>query len=105
MADYAPPFTHSSTITAQVAEIAELVGGLRALGERVNSPQLQRGNRIRSIHASLAIEANCLTVEQVSAVIEGKPVLGHPREILEVTNALAAYEAMPRGIPSVWKTC
>ena len=56
---------------------------------------LRRENRIRTIQASLAIEHNTLSVEQVTAVIEGKTVLGLPREIQEVRNAFAAYEAMP----------
>jgi hypothetical protein len=55
---------------------------------------LRRENRIRTIQASLAIENNTLTLEQVTAVIEGKRVLGHPREIQEVRNAFATYEAM-----------
>ncbi len=56
---------------------------------------LRRENRIRTIQASLAIEHNTLSVEQVTAVVEGKTVLGLPREIQEVRNAFAAYEAMP----------
>lgn len=42
----------------------------------------------------MAIENNTLTLEQVTAVIEGRRVLGHPREIQEVRNAFATYEAM-----------
>ncbi|HHH5312164.1 TPA: Fic family protein, partial [Streptococcus pyogenes] len=48
-------------------------------------------NRIQSIHSSLAIEQN-LTVEQITAIIDGKRVLGNPREIREVKNAYEAYE-------------
>jgi Fic family protein len=59
-------------------------------------PELRRGNRIRSIQASLAVEQNTLTLEQVTAVLEGKLVLGSPREIQEVRNAFAAYESMGR---------
>lgn len=61
---------------------------------------LRRENRIRTIQASLAIEHNTLSVEQVTAVIEGKTVLGLPREIQEVCNAFAAYEAMPDWEPA-----
>ena len=53
---------------------------------------------MRTIQASLAIENNSLTLEQVTAVIAGKRVLGPPKEIQEVRNAFAAYEAM-----EVWK--
>lgn len=61
-------------------------------GETALSPHLRRNNRIRTIQASLAIENNTLSLEQVTAVIEGKRVLGLPREIQEVRNAFTAYE-------------
>jgi Fic family protein len=68
-------------------------------GDESLSPQLRRGNRIRTIQASLAIEHNSLTVEQVTAVLEGKRVLGLPREIQEVRNAFAAYEQLQQWQP------
>jgi Fic family protein len=80
---------------ALVADISEQVGRLSALRETTLTPQLRRGSRIRTIQASLAIENNTLSVEQVTAVLDGKRVLGLPREIQEVRNAFAAYEAMP----------
>ena len=61
---------------------------------------LHRENRIRTIQASLAIEHNTLSLDQVTAVIDGKPVLGLPREIQEVRNAFAAYEAMSAWAPT-----
>lgn len=95
MSRYQPPLTLTSNMLALVAEIAEQVGRLSAREEAAMPPQLRRGNRIRSIQASLAIENNTLSVEQVTAVLDGKRVLGLPREIQEVRNAFAAYEAMP----------
>jgi Fic family protein len=94
MAAYSPPFTLTHAMLSRVAEIAELVGQWRS-AQRSQVPLLRRENRIRTIQASLAIEHNTLSVEQVTAVIEGKTVLGLPREIQEVRNAFAAYEAMP----------
>ena len=79
---------------ALVAEISELVGRLSAQEQSRLTPQLRRGNRIRTIQASLAIENNTLSVEQVTAVLDGKRVLGLPAEIQEVRNAFAAYDAM-----------
>ena len=58
------------------------------------SPQLRRENRIRTIHASLAIENNALRLEQVTDIIDGKPVIGPPRDIQEVRGAVAAYEKL-----------
>ena len=89
----APPFTITPAILSLVAEIATEVGRLGGLPEQGNIPKLRRKNRIKSIHASLAIENNTLTLEQVTAVIAGKRVLGKASEIQEVKNAFSAYEA------------
>lgn len=56
------------------------------------NPHLRRKNRIRTIHSSLAIEHNSLTIDQVTAIIDGKRVLGNPNEIKEIRNAYDAYE-------------
>lgn len=91
---YQPPYTINPTILNLVAEISETIGRYTVLAEQNLTPRLRRENRIRIIQASLAIENNTLTLEQVTAVIEGKRVLGHPREIQEVRNAFATCEAM-----------
>jgi Fic family protein len=93
---YKPPYILTSAILSFVADIGEAIGRYTSAADRYLTPQLRRKNRIRTIHASLAIENNTLTLEQVTAVIDGKHVLGHPREIQEVRNALVAYEAMER---------
>lgn len=98
-----PPFTITPAILALVAEIAGEVGRLSALHGSGKSPMLRRENRIRSIHASLAIENNTLTLDQVTAVLSGKRVLGPASEIQEVKNAFSAYEAMPRWKPGSCK--
>ena len=54
-------------------------------------PVLRRNNRIKSIHSSLAIEANSLSFNQVKSIIDGKPVIGPKNEIQEVQNAYNAY--------------
>lgn len=93
---YQPPYTITPAILNLVAGIGEIIGRYTVLAERNLTPRLRRDNRIRTIQATLAIENNTLTLEQVTDVIEGKLVLGHPREIQEVRNAFAAYEAMER---------
>ena len=100
---YAPPYSINPAILSLVAEIAAEVGRLGALAGSGSVPKLRRENRIRSIHASLAIENNTLTLDQVTSVIAGKRVLGPQREIQEVKNAFAAYEAMPSWKPSALK--
>ena len=66
-----PPFTITNAMIDRVAEIAELVGRL-STSQLSCSPTLRRANRIRTIHGSLAIEQNTLTLEQVTAVLNGK---------------------------------
>lgn len=100
---YAPPYSINPAILSLVAEIAAEVGRLGALAGSGSVPKLRRENRIRSIHASLAIENNTLTLDQVTSVIAGKRVLGPQREIQEVKNAFAAYEAMTSWKPSALK--
>ena len=91
---YVPPFTITDEITTLVAEIAEKVGHLTASAEQLPTPQLRRENRIKTIQSSLAIENNSLSLDQVTAIVEGKRVLGAPNEIQEVKNAIDAYELM-----------
>ncbi|MCH4207139.1 MAG: Fic family protein [Solobacterium sp.] len=91
---YTPPFTMTDEITNLVIEIAELTGAMTVSEQLSNNPKLRRENRIKSIHSSLAIEQNSLTVDQVSDIIDGKRVLGPPQDIKEAKNAYEAYEAM-----------
>ena len=92
---YTPPFTITDEILQLVSEISERVGALSVvLGTRMPSPMLRKENQIRTIHSSLAIEHNSLSLQQVTDVINGKYVLGEPNEIQEVKNALQAYQLM-----------
>lgn len=100
MSRYQPPLTLTTRMLAWVAEISEQIGQLSAEDDRRQTPQLRRSSRIRTIQASLAIENNTLSIEQVTAVLAGQRVLGLPREIQEVRNAFAAYESMPDWQPS-----
>ena len=75
-----------------MAEIAELIGRLNAAHLLSTNPTLRRANRIRTIHGSLAIEQNTLSLEQVTAVLNGKQVLASPKDIAEVKNAYEIYE-------------
>jgi Fic family protein len=93
MTNYNPPFDFTHDIIDLVEKIGEALGHWSAFGMS-DSPQLRRSNRIRTIQASLEIENNTLSVEQVTAVLDGKRVLGLPKEIKEVQNAFLAYEQM-----------
>lgn len=89
---YDPPFTMTEEITNLIVEIGELVGSVSTYEAMNPNPVLRRENRIRTIHSSLAIEQNTLTLEQVTDVINGKRILGPPQDIHEVKNAYEAYE-------------
>ena len=89
-----PPFEITNTILDEIAEIAELVGHVNASLGLSTNPTLRRTNRIRTIYSSLAIEQNTLSLDQVTAVLEGKRVIAPPKDIAEVKNAYEIYEMM-----------
>ena len=89
-----PPFQITNKIIDDVAEISELTGRLSAHDHLSSNPNLRRTNRIRTIHGSLAIEQNTLSLEQVTAVLNGKHVLAPPKDIAEVKNAYEIYERL-----------
>ncbi len=94
MSDYQPPFHITGKITSLIGDICEQIGRIAILHKGEVSPRLRRANRIRTIHSSLAIEQNTLSLEQVTAILDGKRILGNPVEIKEVLNAYEAYELM-----------
>ena len=94
MGEYKPPFTITNKILSYVSSISEKIGRITAISDLEAKPHLRKNNRIQSIHASLKIEANSLTLGQVRDVINGKTVLGEQKEIQEVKNAYAAYERL-----------
>lgn len=89
---YQPPFTITNKIVDLIANISELIGHISVTNGLSNNPKLRRANRIKTIQASLAIENNSLSLEQVTAILNGKRILGKPVEIKEVKNAYEAYE-------------
>ena len=89
-----PPFEITNTMIHEIAEIAELVGKLTSTNQLSANPTLRRTNRIRTIHGSLAIEQNTLSLEQVTAVLNGKQALAPPKDIAEVKNAYEIYERL-----------
>ena len=91
MKDYKPPFTITNEILTYVSSISEKVGRITAINNMETKPHLRKNNRIKSIHSSLRIEANALSLGQVRDVINGKTVLGEQKEIQEVKNAYTAY--------------
>ena len=87
---YEPPFIMTGEITNLIVEIGELVGSIATYEAMNPNPILRRESRIKTIHSSLAIEQNTLSLEQVTDIINGKRILGPPQDIHE--NAYEAYE-------------
>ena len=94
MDKYTPPYEITEEMLEFVSEIMENLGKLSSVNDLEKLPRLRRANRIKSIHSSLAIENNTLSVEQVTAVINGKRVLAPQKDIEEVKNAFNAYEKL-----------
>lgn len=88
---YKPPFSITNTMLTRTISITEKLGKITSFASLKRMPTLRRNNKIRSIHSSLVIEANSLSLSQVRDVIDGKQVLGPKKEIQEVKNAYKAY--------------
>lgn len=91
---YIPPYEITDEMLELVSEIMENLGKLSGVNELEKLPRLRRVSRIKSIHSSLAIENNTLSIEQVTDVINGKRVLAPQKDIEEVHNAFNAYERL-----------
>lgn len=87
-----PPYNLTTAIVDLVARIGEALGRLSAQQALASSLRLRRLNRIRTIQGSLAIEGNTLSEAQITAILDGKPVMAPPRDIQEARNAIKAYE-------------
>ena len=91
---YKPKYTITDeilTLTVNIAAKAEMLSAPSGVG---HNPILCRANRIRTIHSSLVIENNSLSLDQVTAILNGKRVLAPPQDICEVENAFQAYNRL-----------
>lgn len=87
-----PPYKITNKIITTVADIAELTGKASVVSKLNKNPMLRRENRISTIYSTLAIEQNVLSIEQVTAVLDGKRIIAPPKDIEEVKNAYEIYE-------------
>lgn len=91
---YIPPFTLNNKIVSLVASISEQLGRLSASYNKKQLLLQRKVNRVRSIQGALAIEANPLSAEQISAIVAGQEVIAPEREVIEASNALSVYEQL-----------
>ncbi len=94
-----PPYSITSEIVRRIAAISEKIGEVNAHHLNKPSPQLRKQNRIKTIQSSLRIEGNTLSEEQVTALVENKPVLGPKKDVIEVINAIKVYDMLDGFIP------
>ncbi len=94
-----PPYTITDKMLNYVSDIMKKIGEANYFESLNRYPELRRKSRIRSIHSSLAIENNQLSLFQVEDVINGKMVIGEQKDIQEVKNAYEAYEQIDKVNP------
>ncbi len=99
-----PPYDITPKILKLIASISEKIGEISANLIDRPSPQLRKQNKIKTIHASLSIEGNTLTEEQVTAIIENKRVIGPKKDVLEVLNAINVYDSLTTFNPTSAKS-
>ena len=86
-----PPYRITPTILSYIASVSEKIGEVRTAYLNIPQTELRRENRIKTIQASLEIEGNTLSVDQVTALLENKPVVAPQKDIQEVRNAIETY--------------
>ena len=96
---YTPPYTISNVILDLVGKISGIIAKYEVLEPKIVTPQLRKEYKIQTITGTLEIEGNTLGIEKVTAILEGKRVLGNVREIAEVKGAIQVYDNLNRFNP------
>ncbi len=99
-----PPYNVTTEILKLVSEVSHKIGEVNASFLTKQSPELRKRNRIKTIQASLAVEGNTLSLDQITAIIENKRVLGPAKDIKEVSNAIEIYEHLNKFNPFLEKS-
>ncbi len=87
-----PPYQITGKILKLVASVSEKIGEVNAAHLSKPPTELRKKNRIKTIHSSLEIEGNTLSIEQITAIVENRRVVGPKNDILEVKNAIIVYD-------------
>ncbi len=89
---YQPPFTITDEMINLIADISNALGKIDHLQQSPQAPRLRKISQIKTITGTLQIEGNTLDEQQITAVLEGNPVLGSVREIAEAQGAIKVYQ-------------
>ena len=87
------PYSITPVILSLISTISEKLGAINANHLQAPRTELRKANQIKTIHSTLEIEGNTLSIDQVTAVIENKRVIAPQKDILEVKNAIKVYDA------------
>ncbi len=99
-----PLYEITNSILKLLTSISEQLGQVNAIHMDRPSPELRKRNRVKTIHASLEIEGNTLSEEQITAILENKRVLGPKKDVQEVVNAIEVYDMLPKLNPNSMKS-
>ena len=88
-----PPYSITPVILSLISTISEKLGAINANHLQAPRTELRKANQIKTIHSTLEIEGNTLSIDQVTAVIENKRVIAPQKDIHEVKNAIKVYDA------------
>jgi Fic family protein len=89
-----PPYQITNKIVGLIASISEKIGEVNSAHLYRPPTELRKRNRIKTIQSSLQIEGNTLSIEQITAILENKKVIAPKKDILEVKNAIIAYDRL-----------
>ncbi len=94
MNTYTPPYKITSKILKLSTQISEELTKLQFADAQKVNPMLRKKNRIKTLAGTLEIEGNFLGEEKITAILDGKRVLGTVKELAEVQGAIKAYEKL-----------
>jgi len=91
MSSYKPPYTITSKMVNLISSISEELTKIEYSKREIITPRLRKKNRVKTLAGTLEIEGNFMGEEKITAILDGKRVLGTYQEILEVEGAINAY--------------
>ncbi|MDD2698217.1 MAG: Fic family protein [Arcobacteraceae bacterium] len=87
-----PPYTITTKMVNLISKISEEMTKIEVEEKNIITPALRKISRIKTLAGTLEIEGNFLGEEKITAILDGKRVLGTYQEILEVEGAINAYK-------------
>jgi len=92
--NYSPPFTITPVMLDLIAKISETIGRMEEVQTLKLSPLLRKINRIKTLTGTLQIEGNTLDEQSMTALLDGKRVIGSEQEIREAQGAIKTYASL-----------